>query len=75
LLDIKNESEELDLEEKEELEDPEIRSLTLSDFVEAKKKVSSSISEDSYSITQLRQWNETYGEGGSKSFHKLSYFL
>jgi hypothetical protein len=72
---IKDEDEELGMEEREKMEDPEIRSLSLSDFVEAKKKVSSSISEDSHSITQLRQWNQMYGEGGSKNPFNLSYFL
>eukprot|EP01091_Cochliopodium_minus_P010982 TRINITY_DN3035_c0_g1_i1.p1 TRINITY_DN3035_c0_g1~~TRINITY_DN3035_c0_g1_i1.p1 ORF type:complete len:1188 (+),score=442.28 TRINITY_DN3035_c0_g1_i1:62-3625(+) len=62
-------------EEKEERKDVEMRSLTLKDFIEAKKKVSSSISEDSHSITQLRQWNEMYGEGGSKNpfSHSMMY--
>ena len=75
LEDIRDFDEDMGTEEREKLEEPEIRSLTLSDFVEAKKKISSSISEDSHSITQLRQWNSMYGEGGSKNPYNLSYFL
>jgi len=44
-----------------------LRSLKLDDFIEAKAKVSPSVSFDATSMNELRKWNEQYGEGGSRS--------
>eukprot|EP01018_Ginkgo_biloba_P037808 Gb_27709 [translate_table: standard] len=45
---------------------PVLRRLTLDDFIQAKAKVGASISYDAVSMTELRKWNEQYGEGGSR---------
>ncbi|CAM0913646.1 unnamed protein product [Alopecurus aequalis] len=44
-----------------------LRSLKLDDFIQAKAKVSPSVSFDATSMNELRKWNEQYGEGGSRS--------
>ncbi|KAJ3452004.1 aaa-type atpase family protein-related [Anaeramoeba flamelloides] len=41
-----------------------LRKLTLNDFVKAKKKVKISVSQDSFSLKELTDWNKLYGEGG-----------
>lgn len=53
----------------------EIRSLKMSDFEKSLQEISSSVSEDAVSITELRKWNEMYGEGGSRKKETLPYFL
>ncbi|XP_071704962.1 uncharacterized protein [Rutidosis leptorrhynchoides] len=45
---------------------PELRLLNLDDFIQSKAKVSSSVSYDAASMNALREWNEEYGEGGSR---------
>ncbi|KAG8059428.1 hypothetical protein GUJ93_ZPchr0002g25003 [Zizania palustris] len=44
-----------------------LRPLKLDDFIEAKAKVSPSVSYDATSMNELRKWNEQYGEGGSRT--------
>ncbi|AQK56543.1 P-loop containing nucleoside triphosphate hydrolase superfamily protein [Zea mays] len=44
-----------------------LRPLCLDDFIQAKAKVSSSVSYDATSMNELRKWNEQYGEGGSRT--------
>lgn len=43
-----------------------LRPLCLDDFIQAKIKVGMSVAYDASSMVQLRQWNEQYGEGGSR---------
>eukprot|EP00250_Pteridium_aquilinum_P017407 c23617_g1_i3 orf=209-3316(+) len=43
-----------------------LRSLCLEDFIQAKIKVGMSVAYDASSMVQMRQWNEQYGEGGSR---------
>ncbi|KAF0933020.1 hypothetical protein E2562_013776 [Oryza meyeriana var. granulata] len=43
-----------------------LRPLKLDDFIQAKAKVSPSVSYDATSMNELRKWNEQYGEGGSR---------
>lgn len=45
---------------------PQLRSLTLEDFIQAKSKVGASVAFDAASMNELRKWNEMYGEGGSR---------
>ncbi|CAD7699859.1 unnamed protein product [Ostreobium quekettii] len=52
-----------------------LRSITMEDLKEAMKEVGSSVSADAVSMTELRQWNEMYGEGGSRRATSLPYFL
>lgn len=54
---------------------PVIRMLRLTDFQAAKEEISASVSEDAFSIAELRKWNEMYGEGGNRKHDPLSYFI
>lgn len=58
----------------EDLKEPDLRQLQQSDFMNAKNEVSASVSEDAFSISELRKWNETYGEGGNRRKVPLPYF-
>ncbi|WOL00515.1 hypothetical protein Cni_G09228 [Canna indica] len=44
-----------------------LRPLKMDDFIEAKSKVSASVAYDATSMNDLRQWNDQYGEGGSRT--------
>ncbi len=52
-----------------------IRALCVKDFLAAKDQISSSVSEDCQSVSELRQWNSIYGEGGDRKKISLSYFM
>lgn len=53
----------------------DIRSLNLDDFRRAHEQVCASVSSESVNMTELQQWNELYGEGGSRRKKALSYFM
>ncbi|CAG7881763.1 unnamed protein product [Brassica rapa] len=53
----------------------DIRSLTMADFKAAHEQVCASVSTDSSNMNELQQWNELYGEGGSRKKTSLSYFM
>ncbi|XP_024312644.1 uncharacterized protein LOC100835916 isoform X2 [Brachypodium distachyon] len=53
----------------------DIRSLKLSDLKHAHEQVCASISSDSTNMNALIQWNDLYGEGGSRKKTTLSYFM
>eukprot|EP01126_Amoeba_proteus_P010793 TRINITY_DN14263_c0_g1_i1.p1 TRINITY_DN14263_c0_g1~~TRINITY_DN14263_c0_g1_i1.p1 ORF type:complete len:489 (-),score=191.40 TRINITY_DN14263_c0_g1_i1:244-1551(-) len=59
----------------EELPPPHLRPLTLKDFKKAKTEISASVSEDMFMISELRKWNQQFGEGGNRSFSTLSYYV
>ncbi|KAM3243682.1 hypothetical protein ACQJBY_055554 [Aegilops geniculata] len=44
-----------------------LRPLVLDDFIQAKAKVSPSVSHNATSMNELRKWNEQYGEDGSRT--------
>ena len=52
-----------------------VRPLKMADFVSAREQVSSSVSEDAASISELREWNSLYGEGGDRQKKNLSYYM
>ncbi|EYU23405.1 hypothetical protein MIMGU_mgv1a001595mg [Erythranthe guttata] len=53
-----------------------IRPLNMGDFKEAKNQVAASFASEGSIMTELKQWNDQYGEGGSrKKEQQLSYFL
>jgi hypothetical protein len=54
---------------------PVLRSIGMQDFEKALKEISASVSEDAFSIAELRRWNEMYGEGGNRRKVALPYFL
>ncbi|KAI3463628.1 hypothetical protein Pfo_020291 [Paulownia fortunei] len=53
----------------------DIRSLNMEDFRFAHDRVCASVSSESINMTELLQWNELYGEGGSRRKKSLSYFM
>ncbi|KAJ3699890.1 hypothetical protein LUZ61_003595 [Rhynchospora tenuis] len=53
----------------------DLRSLSMADFKFAHEQVSASVSSDSTNMNELVQWNDLYGEGGSRKRKALSYFM
>ncbi|XP_042516828.1 uncharacterized protein LOC122091073 isoform X2 [Macadamia integrifolia] len=53
----------------------DIRPLNMKDLIYAHKQVCASLSSESANMNELLQWNEMYGEGGSRKKISLSYFL
>ncbi|KAL1225140.1 ATPase family AAA domain-containing protein FIGL1 [Cardamine amara subsp. amara] len=53
----------------------DVRPLTMNDFKAAHDQVCASVSSDSSNMSELQQWNELYGEGGSRKKTSLSYFM
>lgn len=53
----------------------DIRPLNMDDFKQAHERVCASVSSESVNMTELVQWNELYGEGGSRRKKSLSYFM
>ncbi|XP_033134958.1 uncharacterized protein LOC103843724 isoform X4 [Brassica rapa] len=53
----------------------DIRPLNMNDFKTAHEQVCASVSTDSSNMNELQQWNELYGEGGSRKKASLSYFM
>uniref|UniRef100_A0A7I4BDC6 AAA+ ATPase domain-containing protein n=1 Tax=Physcomitrium patens TaxID=3218 RepID=A0A7I4BDC6_PHYPA len=54
---------------------PYIRPLTMADMRQAMEKVRSSVASDAGSMMELQQWNEQYGEGGTRKRTTLSYYM
>ncbi|KAI5655396.1 hypothetical protein M9H77_32583 [Catharanthus roseus] len=52
-----------------------IRPLNMEDFKEAKNQVAASFASEGAVMAELKQWNDLYGEGGSRKKEQLSYFL
>ncbi|KAK6137356.1 hypothetical protein DH2020_028898 [Rehmannia glutinosa] len=52
-----------------------IRPLNMDDFKEAKDQVAASFASEGSIMTELKQWNDLYGEGGSRKKEQLSYFF
>jgi hypothetical protein len=59
----------------EERETPPLREMIMSDFVNAMKEISASVSENAHAIAELRKWNELYGEGGNRKKTTLTYYV
>ncbi|ESR53333.1 hypothetical protein CICLE_v100185462mg, partial [Citrus x clementina] len=53
----------------------DIRPLNMDDFKYAHERVCASVSSESVNMSELLQWNELYGEGGSRRKKALSYFM
>ncbi|XP_075507189.1 uncharacterized protein LOC142543679 isoform X2 [Primulina tabacum] len=53
----------------------DIRPLSMNDFKVAHDQVRASVSSESQNMNELLQWNEQYGEGGSRKKLSLSYFM
>ncbi|KAJ0100578.1 hypothetical protein Patl1_20259 [Pistacia atlantica] len=53
----------------------ELRPLNMEDLRQAKNQVAASFASEGAVMSELRQWNELYGEGGSRKKEQLTYFL
>uniref|UniRef100_A0A0D9X2T3 AAA+ ATPase domain-containing protein n=1 Tax=Leersia perrieri TaxID=77586 RepID=A0A0D9X2T3_9ORYZ len=53
----------------------DVRPLRMKDFKHAHEQVCASITSDSRNMSELIQWNDLYGEGGSRKKTSLSYFM
>ncbi|XP_051132188.1 uncharacterized protein LOC127252165 isoform X2 [Andrographis paniculata] len=53
----------------------DVRPLVMDDFKYAHQQVCASVSSESQNMNELQQWNELYGEGGSRKKESLSYFM
>lgn len=53
----------------------DIRPLDMDDLKFAHDQVCASVSSESTNMNELVQWNELYGEGGSRKKKALSYFM
>ncbi|KAI3757689.1 hypothetical protein L6452_05232 [Arctium lappa] len=52
-----------------------LRPLNMEDMRQAKNQVAASFASEGCIMGELKQWNELYGEGGSRKKEQLSYFL
>ncbi|CAN0902882.1 Uncharacterized AAA domain-containing protein C24B10.10c [Linum grandiflorum] len=52
-----------------------LRPLNMEDLRQAKNQVAASFASEGSVMGELKQWNELYGEGGSRKKQQLSYFL
>lgn len=53
----------------------ELRPIKMEDMIEAARQIASSVSSDALSMTEIRNWNQMYGEGGNRQKTTLSYFM
>lgn len=52
-----------------------LRPLNMEDFRQAKNQVAASFASEGSVMAELTQWNDLYGEGGSRKKEQLTYFL
>ncbi|PKA63375.1 Katanin p60 ATPase-containing subunit A1 [Apostasia shenzhenica] len=52
-----------------------LRPLTMADMRQAKNQVAPSFASEGSVMNELKQWNDLYGEGGSRKKQQLTYFL
>ncbi|XP_010915761.1 uncharacterized protein [Elaeis guineensis] len=52
-----------------------LRPLNMEDMRQAKSQVAASFAPEGSIMSELKQWNELYGEGGSRKKQQLTYFL
>jgi len=64
-------------DKKEEVEETVItlRPLTMEDLKQAKNQISPSFASEGVGMNELKEWNELYGEGGSRKKQSPTYFL
>lgn len=53
----------------------DLRPLTMEDLRQAKNQVAASFAAEGTVMNELKQWNDLYGEGGSRKKQQLTYFL
>jgi hypothetical protein len=47
----------------------------MEDMRKAKTQVAASFASEGAGMNELKQWNDLYGEGGSRKKEQLTYFL
>ncbi|XP_027357777.1 putative cell division cycle ATPase isoform X3 [Abrus precatorius] len=52
-----------------------LRPLNMEDMRQAKSQVAASFASEGSVMNELKQWNDLYGEGGSRKKQQLTYFL
>ncbi|WOL08307.1 peroxisome biosynthesis protein PAS1 [Canna indica] len=52
-----------------------LRPLNMEDMKQAKNQVAASFAPEGSIMSELKQWNEQYGDGGSRKKQQLTYFL
>lgn len=52
-----------------------LRPLNMEDMRQAKNQVAASFASEGSVMNELKQWNDLYGEGGSRKKEQLTYFL
>ncbi|KAK7283587.1 hypothetical protein RIF29_13201 [Crotalaria pallida] len=52
-----------------------LRALNMEDMRQAKSQVAASFASEGAVMGELKQWNDLYGEGGSRKKQQLTYFL
>ncbi|KAK7380420.1 hypothetical protein VNO78_32930 [Psophocarpus tetragonolobus] len=52
-----------------------LRPLNMEDMKQAKSQVAASFASEGSVMNELKQWNDLYGEGGSRKKQQLTYFL
>ncbi|AED96272.1 P-loop containing nucleoside triphosphate hydrolases superfamily protein [Arabidopsis thaliana] len=52
-----------------------LRPLNMEDMRKAKTQVAASFASEGAGMNELKQWNDLYGEGGSRKKEQLTYFL
>ncbi|EEF49026.1 uncharacterized protein LOC8277070 [Ricinus communis] len=70
-------SEDTSSKKEEDKEEPVItlRPLNMEDMRQAKNQVAASFASEGSIMNELKQWNDLYGEGGSRKKQQLTYFL
>ncbi|KAJ1264285.1 hypothetical protein BS78_09G251600 [Paspalum vaginatum] len=53
----------------------DLRPLTMEDLRQAKNQVAASFAAEGAVMNELKEWNELFGEGGSRKKQQLTYFL
>ncbi|PPD70654.1 hypothetical protein GOBAR_DD32459 [Gossypium barbadense] len=62
-------------DENEEERVTALRPLNMEDMRQAKNQVAASFASEGSVMAELKQWNDLYGEGGSRKKEQLTYFL
>lgn len=57
------------------VEEAKLRPLCMEDLRQAKSQFAASVATEGVSMGELQEWNELYGEGGTRKKTTLSYFL
>lgn len=65
----------LDAEEGKDERVITLRLLNMEDMRQAKNQVAASFASEGAIMSELKQWNDLYGEGGSRKKEQLTYFL